>query len=200
MSEVTQLCSLQPDGLYPSRFLHPWDFPGKNTGVGCYFLLQGIFLTQGLNPGLPHCRQTLYPLSHQGSLTTVYKIRKSIRTWAPQVALVVKNLPTNAGDTRGFDPWVGKILCSREQQPIPVFLPGNSMCRGAWQATVHGATKNWTWLSAWRIPGTGEPDGLLSLGLHRVRHDWSDLATAAAASDWVQGPTVIAQGTLLITL
>ena len=33
--------------------------PGKNTGVGCYFLLQGIFLTQGLNPGLPHCRLTL---------------------------------------------------------------------------------------------------------------------------------------------
>ena len=38
---------------------HPWDSPGKNTGVGCHFLLEGIFLTQGLNPGLPHCRQTL---------------------------------------------------------------------------------------------------------------------------------------------
>ena len=47
--------------------LHSWDFPGKNTGVGCHFLLQEIFLTQGLNPGLPHCRQTLYHLSHQGS-------------------------------------------------------------------------------------------------------------------------------------
>ena len=43
-----------------------WDFPGKRTGVGCHFLLQGIFPTQGLNPGLPHCRQTLYCLSHQG--------------------------------------------------------------------------------------------------------------------------------------
>ena len=41
--------------------LCPWDFPGKSTGVGCQFLLQKIFLTQGLNPGLPHCRQTLYP-------------------------------------------------------------------------------------------------------------------------------------------
>ena len=38
----------------------PWDFPGKNTGVGCHFLVQEIFLTQGLNPDLPHCRQTLY--------------------------------------------------------------------------------------------------------------------------------------------
>ena len=42
--------------------------PGKNTGVGCHFLLQGIFPTQGLNPGLWHCRQILYQLSHQGSL------------------------------------------------------------------------------------------------------------------------------------
>ena len=48
-----------------TRLLCPWDFPGKNTGMGCHFLLQGIFLTQGLNSGFPHCRQTLYPLSHQ---------------------------------------------------------------------------------------------------------------------------------------
>ena len=40
-------------------------FPGKSTGVGCYFLFQGIFLTQGSNPGLFHCRQILYHLSHQ---------------------------------------------------------------------------------------------------------------------------------------
>ena len=42
------------------------DSPGKNTGVGCHALLQGIFPTHGLNPGLPHCRQILYCLSHQG--------------------------------------------------------------------------------------------------------------------------------------
>ena len=50
-----------------TKFLHPWDFLGENTGVGCHFLLQGIFLTQGSNPGLLHCRQTLYHLSLQGS-------------------------------------------------------------------------------------------------------------------------------------
>ena len=50
-----------------TRLLRPWDSPGKSTGVGCHFLLQGIFLTQGSNLGLLHCRQTLYPLSHQGS-------------------------------------------------------------------------------------------------------------------------------------
>ena len=46
--------------------LRPWGFPGKSTGVGCHFLLQGIFPTQGLYPGLLHCRQMLYHLSHQG--------------------------------------------------------------------------------------------------------------------------------------
>ena len=44
------------------------DSPGKNTGVGCHALLQGIFPTQGSNPGFPHCRQLLYCLSYQGSL------------------------------------------------------------------------------------------------------------------------------------
>ena len=47
--------------------LCPWDFPGKNTGVGSLPLLQGIFPTQGLNLALLHCRQILYQLSHQGS-------------------------------------------------------------------------------------------------------------------------------------
>jgi len=68
---------------------------------------------------------------------------------------------------------------------------------GAWMAAVHGVAEGWTWLSdftftlhfhalekemathssvlAWRIPGTGEPGGLPSMGLHRVGHDWSDL-------------------------
>ena len=42
-----------------TKLLRPWDFQGKSTGVGCHFLLQGIFPTQGSNPGLSHCRQTL---------------------------------------------------------------------------------------------------------------------------------------------
>ena len=54
--------SLQPHGLYS-----PWNSPGQNTGVGSPSPLQGILPTQGLNPGLPHCGQILYQLSHQGS-------------------------------------------------------------------------------------------------------------------------------------
>ena len=51
--------SSQPHGLQPTRLFRPCDFPGKSTGVGCHFLLQEIFPTQGLNPGLLHCRQML---------------------------------------------------------------------------------------------------------------------------------------------
>ena len=52
--------SVQPYGLQPTRLLCPWDSPGRNTGVGCRALLQGIFPTQGSNLGLLHCRQSLY--------------------------------------------------------------------------------------------------------------------------------------------
>ena len=80
----------------------------------------------------------------------------------------------------------------------------NPMEGGAWKAAVHGVAKGWTWLSdftftfhfhalekemathssvlAWRIPGMGKPDGLPSMGSHRVGHDWSDLAVAAAVT------------------
>ena len=85
--------------------------------------------------------------------------------------------------------------------PLQYFCLENPMDGGAWWAAVHGIAKSRTRLSnftfhfhalekemtthssvlAWRIPGTGEPGGLPSLGSHRVRHDWSDLAAAAAA-------------------
>ena len=65
-SEVAQSCLTlcNPMNCSLPRFSIHGIFPGNNTGVGCHFLLQGIFLTQGLNPGLLYCRQTLYHLSH----------------------------------------------------------------------------------------------------------------------------------------
>ena len=88
--------------------------------------------------------------------------------------------------------------------PLQYSCLENPMDGGAWWAAVHGVTQSRTWLSdftftfhfhaleqemathssvlAWRIPGTGEPGGLQSMGSHRVGHDWSDLAAAAAAA------------------
>ena len=53
------------------RLYSPWNSPDQNTGVGSLSLLQGIFSTQGSNPGLPHCRWILYQLSHKGSPRTL---------------------------------------------------------------------------------------------------------------------------------
>ena len=59
--------SVVSDSLWPHRLYSPWNSLGQNTGVGSLSLLQGIFWTQGSNPGLPCCRWILYKLSHQGS-------------------------------------------------------------------------------------------------------------------------------------
>ena len=58
---------MRSHGLQPARLLCPWDFPGKNTGVGCHFLLQRVFPTQGSNLHLWHWQAGSSPLSHQGS-------------------------------------------------------------------------------------------------------------------------------------
>ena len=100
-SEVTQSCL---------TLCHPMDcsLPGSSIhGILQARILEwvaisfsrGIFLTQGSNPGLLHCRQTLYPLSHQGSLPS----RRP-----------------------GFDPWVRKIPWRRKWHDTPVFFPGKS--------------------------------------------------------------------------
>ena len=67
--QLLQLCLTVCDlmRLWLTRFLRPWDFPGKNTGVSSHALLQGIFPTQCLNSGLQHCKWILYLLSHKGS-------------------------------------------------------------------------------------------------------------------------------------
>ena len=61
--------SLSSDSLWLHGLYCPWNSPSQNTGVGNPSLLQGIFPTQGSNPGLSHCRQILFQLSHKGSLS-----------------------------------------------------------------------------------------------------------------------------------
>ena len=79
--------------------------PGKNTGVGCRALCQGIFLTQGSNPGLPYCRWILYHLSHQGNpgdLIYIMPIHDSYKI--NQVESSYTKLSIYRRDVRGFGP------------------------------------------------------------------------------------------------
>ena len=116
-----------------------------------------------------------------------------------------KEFTCNAGDM-GWIPDLGRSHMPHGEgngTPLQCSCLENPMDGGAWWPAVHGVAKSWTWLSnftllfhfhalekamatyssvlAWRIPGTGEPGGLPSMGSHRVGHDWSDLAAAAAA-------------------
>ena len=96
---------------------------------------------------------------------------------------------------------LSKTIGEGNGTPLQYSCLENPMDGGAWKAAVHEVAEGQTWLSdftftfhfhalaremathssvlAWRIPGTGKPGGLPSMGLHRVRHDWSDSAAAA---------------------
>ena len=102
--------SLRPHGVQSSRLLCPWDFPGKNTGVDCPFLLEGIFPTQGSNPhllSLLHCR------------------RPGFNSWVQFLGLI-----TGSGRSPG----------EGNDNLLQYSCLENPMDRGAWQATVHGVT------------------------------------------------------------
>ena len=102
------------------------DAPGKNTVECCHALLQGIFPTQGSNPGFPHCRQILYHLSHQGSrLVTSVQFSSVTRLCltlcepmdcSTPGSLVLRYLP---GLAQTHDPWVCDTVQPSHPLPSP---------------------------------------------------------------------------------
>ena len=98
----------------------PWDSPGKNTGVGCPFLHQGLFPTQGSNLSLLNCRQILYHLSHQGSLG-VEVTQRSQEIWAVSSHRYDLGLRPRAGERKFVRVW--KWVQSRFTAiaPVPLF-------------------------------------------------------------------------------
>ena len=115
-SRSTVSDSLQPHELWPARLLFPWDSSGKNTGMGCCFLLQGIFLTHGSNLGLLHCRQILYCLSYQGNHKCLFRSDQISRS-------VVSDFAT---------PWIAarQASLSIKDQQILICVPVNAIVCG----------------------------------------------------------------------
>ena len=133
------LCNSMDCSL-PGSSVHG-DSPGKNTGVGCHALLQGIFSTLGSNPGLSHCRQILYHLSHQGS-PGVYALK--VTYYISCLGLPSQNTTDDGlnnrnsffwqirGQKKAWNQGIGKVGCSwglegesvpwlRDSHP-PIFL------------------------------------------------------------------------------
>ena len=135
----------------PTSLLCPWNFPGKNTGVGCHSLFQEIFPTQGSNLGLLHCRKILYCLNHLG------------RTDAKAEAPILGHLMWRANSLektlmlgkiegkrrRGWwrMKWLDSIIDSMDMNLSKLWEIVEN--RVAWSAAVHGVTKSWPWLSDW---------------------------------------------------
>ena len=159
--KVAQLCL---------TLVTPWttqsmEFSRPEYWVGSLSLFQGIFPTQGLNPGLPHCRWILYQLRNKGSPSVLLEATKyPFYMWGsslhsrPPWWLRDKESAFQCRRCR-FDPRVGKIPWRREWQPSPVCLSGESH---AWWAIVHRVTKSWIWLkwltiwqSSFLIPHSG---------------------------------------------
>ena len=191
--------SLLTHGLEPTRLLYPWNSPGKNTGEGCHTLLQGIFPTQGLNPGLLHCRQILYCLSYSPSEAIKAALMFLVHIWTIKgLQTFEERLPMKGG---------GPSL------PLPPHQSGTE-CRhsasswgqisSCWASLMAQSIKDppvmqetWVWflgredplekemaihssILAWEIPWTEEPAGLQSTELQRIRQDWSDSACTPA--------------------
>ena len=132
----------------PGSFVHG-DFPGKNTRVGCHALLQGISSTQASNPGLPHCRQIIYHLSHQGSLWILEQIAYLLKgifptqesNWGLLYCRRILDKLSSQGSLRGIAWWIKKFLFALALTRSDYLLIGYSL-----QSSLHHIQDGWKWL------------------------------------------------------
>ena len=177
--------SVRPHRRQPTRLPCLWDSPGKNTGVGCHFLLPCVKVKSesAVAQSCPTLRDPMDCSLPGSSVHGIFQARV--------LKLVAISFWINKANTY----LCANIHILREGNgtPLQYSCLENPMDGGAWLAAVHGVAKSRTRLSdfpftfhfhplaeemtthssvlAWRIPGTEEPGGLPSMGLHRVGHD-----------------------------
>ena len=103
--------TLPPHGLQPTRLLRPWNSPGQNTGVGCHFLLHGIFPTQGVNSsllGLAGRFFTIEPAGKPYSIPDYFKIKPTGREFPDSPVVTTPHFHYPGP---GFNPWLGNCMC-----------------------------------------------------------------------------------------
>ena len=155
--KVSESRSVMSDSLWPHGLYSPWNSPGQNTGVSSRSLLQGIFPTQGGNPGLPYCRRILYQLNHKGS--------PRILEWVAYPFSSGSSWPRN---------W-NRVSCIAGR-----FFTNWAVCWEDWGKQRRGWQKMrpvdsimihwiWTWASFGRQRGKGRSGVLQSMGSQRVR-------------------------------
>ena len=163
----------------------PWNPPGQNTGVGSLSLLQEIFPTQGLNPGLLHCRQIFYQLSHKGSPRILEWVAYSFSRGSSQsrnqtkVSCIAGRFFTNWAITEAPDKregvYVYASLVAQTVKNLPAMQKTWVQSLG-WEDPLEEEMATHSNIPPWRIPWTEEPGEVQSIVSHRVRHNWSDLA------------------------
>ena len=143
--------SVWPQRRQPTRLPHPWDSPGKNTGVEYYCLLQFMKVKSEVAQSCPTLSN---PMDHSLPGSSVHGISRQ-------------------------EYWNGVPLPSSFKYTLPYIK--QITIKDLLYITAEKEMATHSSVLAWRIPGMGEPGGLPSMGSHRVGHDWSDLAAAAAA-------------------
>ena len=158
--------SVRPHRRQPTRLPRPWDSPGKNTGVGCHFLLQ-CMKVKSASEVAESCLTPSDPMDCSPPGSSVHGIFQArVLEWGAiafsvlllflkSTQMVLEGFPGGSSGKEPtcqcrrckrcrFNPWVRKIPWRRAWQPTPVFLPGESHGQRAWWATLHRVTKNRT--------------------------------------------------------
>ena len=193
--------SVRPHRWKPTRLLRPWDSPGKNTGVGCHFLLQCMKVKSEIEVAQP-CLTLRDPMDCSLPGSSVHGIFQArVLEWGAIAFSKEKNIYTTQIPLQYHTTqihyelfnWLRRFPGEGSGTPLQYSCLENTMDGGAWKAAVHGVAEGRTRLSdftfpfhfhalekemaphssapAWRIPGTEEPGRLQSMGSRRVGHD-----------------------------